>query len=279
MDTARTTIKGQLTGFYDRNAVDYHRTHYVAKTSYSPLKQRQLYIEEMIDALKLPRGARILDVGCGPGELLLTLLKRGYDAVGIDISQGMIDVARSTIRSAGFADFSGVSVGDIEKLTFQPQTFDVVVASGVIEYQKDDRAALEQMTRVLKPGGYLIVNVTNRYSFVTMSENVYKRVKTISAVRRALSVARRLILRDGTLTDIPWNRTHAPGQFDRELQRYGFQKITHNFFRFSPVPVPLDSLYPSGCRAAGSWMERFSRRPLGILGGGYIVMARKQVES
>ena len=253
--------------------------HYVVTSSYSPLKQRQRYIEEMINDLNLPKGARILDVGCGPGELVLTLLQRGYDAVGIDISQGMIEIAEKTIRNAGFGDYSGVSVGDIEKLTFEPGAFDVVVASGVIEYQKDDRAALEQMTRVLKPGGYLIVNVTNRYSFVTISENAYKRVKTIAPVRRVLSVARRWILRDGTLTDIPWNRTHAPGQFDRELNRYGYQKLTHNYFRFSPVPVPLDSLFPSGCRAAGSWMERFSRGPLGILGGGYLVMARKQVES
>jgi ubiquinone/menaquinone biosynthesis C-methylase UbiE len=279
MDTARTVIKGQLTGFYNRTAPDYHRMHYVVPSTYSPLKQRQQYIEEMIDALRLPQGARILDVGCGPGELVLTLLRRGYDAVGIDISQGMIDIAARTIQSAGYTGYAGVSVGDIEKLTFDPASFDVVVASGVIEYQKDDRAALEQMTRVLKPGGYLIINVTNRYSYVTISETAYKRVKRNGVMRRMLSVARRLMLRDGTLTDIPWNRTHAPGQFDRELERYGFQKITHNFFRFSPVPVPLDSLYPSGCRAAGAWMERFSRGPLGILGGGYLVMARKQAES
>jgi len=132
------------------------------------------------------------------------------------------------------------------------------------------------MRRVLTRNGYLILNVTNRYSYVTLSENLYKRVKKVRFIRRALAVLRRWIVQEGQLTEIPNNRTHAPRQFDRDLRKYGFHKVTHNFFRFSPLPVPLDWLFPSTCRAIGRWMERFSRRPLGILGGGYLVMARKE---
>jgi len=52
-----------------------------------------------------------------------------------------------------------VSVGDIEKLAFETAAFDVVIASGVIEYQKDDREALLEMRRVLTRNGHLILNV------------------------------------------------------------------------------------------------------------------------
>ena len=276
MKAARAAIKGELSGFYDRVARDYHQVHYIDRTPYSPLKQRQVYIEAMIESLRLPRGARILDVGCGPGELLLSLLVKGYDAVGIDISAGMVDEAARTIRHNGFPDFSGASVGDIEKLSFDDGEFDVVVASGVIEYQKDDRDALSEMKRVLRPGGYLILNVTNRRSYVTISENLYKGVKKLAIMRPFLSVLRRWIRRDGTLTEIPNNRTHVPRRFDAQLRQLGFQKIAHNFFRFSPLPVPLDSLCPAACSAAARRMESLTRGPLGILGGGYIVMARKE---
>jgi ubiquinone/menaquinone biosynthesis C-methylase UbiE len=276
MSAERALIKGELSGFYDRIARDYHQVHYLATTSYSPLKQRQRYIEEMIDELHLPPGARILDVGCGPGELVLHLLQQGYQATGIDISDGMVSEAAATIRASGFPNFAAVSVGDIEKLAFEDGAFDVVIASGVIEYQKDDREALLEMRRVLTRNGHVILNVTNRYSYITLSENLYKRMKKVRFIRRALVVLRRWIGQEGQLTEIPNNRTHAPRQFDRDLRKYDFQKVSHNFFRFSPLPVPLDSLLPSTCRAIGRWMERFSRRPLGILGGGYLVMARKE---
>lgn len=68
---------------------------------------------------------------------------------GVDISQRMIEEAVKTIHENGFIEWNQASVGDIEKLYFNDGFFDVVVASGVIEYQKDDKMALFEMNRVL----------------------------------------------------------------------------------------------------------------------------------
>jgi len=249
--------------------------HYIVKTEYTPLKQRQAYLEQMIRSLALPRGTKILDVGCGPGQLLLNLLREGYDAVGVDISEGMINEARTLVCANGFPNFDGTSVGDIENLKFGDKQFDVVVASGVIEYQNDDDVALAEMKRVLKPGGHLILNVTNQYSYVTFSENIFLAFKKLPGVRSAVSLLRGLILGDGRITDIPDHRIHSPSKFDKKLAEYGFEKVAHNFFRFSPLPAPLNSLFPATCHSIGHWMERFSRTRLGYIGGGYIVLARR----
>jgi ubiquinone/menaquinone biosynthesis C-methylase UbiE len=249
--------------------------HYITRTEYTPLKQRQWYIEAMIESLSLPAGARVLDVGCGPGELMLKLLRRGYDVSGIDIAEGMVGEALSTIRASGFPQFSAATVGDIERLEFKNGDFDVVVASGVIEYQKGDDASLKEMKRVLKPGGHLILNVTNKFSYITISENIFLGFKKLPGVRSAVSVVRGWLSGDSRVTDIPSHRVHSPWKFDRKLAEHGFGKLAHNFFRFSPLPVPLNSILHPICRPIGHWMERFSRRPIGIIGGGYLVLARR----
>jgi ubiquinone/menaquinone biosynthesis C-methylase UbiE len=271
----QSEIKKTLASFYDGDARHYHEMHYIVQTDYTPLKQRQWYIEAMIASLALPRGTRILDVGCGPGQLLLQLLRRGYDVKGVDISGGMVEQARALIRSNGFSEFSGVAVGDIEKLDFRDQEFDVVVASGVIEYQKDDDVALAEMKRVLKPNGHLILNVTNRYSYLTLSDNVYIAFRSLPGVRSMVRALRTKLRGDGQITDVPAHRVHSPRQFDKKLNEHGFTKLTHNFFRFSPLPTPLSSLCPGLCLSVGQRMERLSQTPLGFIGGGYLVMARK----
>jgi ubiquinone/menaquinone biosynthesis C-methylase UbiE len=275
MENARQDNKGELARFYDRTARHYHEMHYIVKTEYTPLKQRQLYIERMIEDLRPPRNAKILDVGCGPGELLLNLLRKGYDARGIDIAEGMVREATATIQASGFPQFDGASVGDIERLQFSNSEFDIVVASGVIEYQKNDDVSLAEMKRVLKPGGHLILNVTNKYSYLTVSDNIFMGLKKLPAVRVAVSRIRGLVAGDSRITDIPNHRVHSPRQFDRKLAEHGFRKVAHNFFRFSPLPVPLNALFSGVCHRVGQRMERFSRTPLGIIGGGYLVLARR----
>src|SRR5262249_48895230 len=117
-------------------------------------------------------------------------------------------------------------------------------------------------------------NVTNRYSPITISENLYWSVRKMPIVRNAASILKRQILGTDELTNIPVRRAHSPWQFDRTLAPLGFQKVTHTFFRYSVFHVPLDSMFAVS-REFGLWMERFSRDPIGRVGGGYIVMAKK----
>lgn len=99
----------------------------------------------------------ILDAGCGLG-FYLALLSRvsGSRLVGLEISQQRL------MDAAGDEDVRAeLYVGDVTRLPFEPGTFDKVILSEVIEHLPDDRAALAEARRVLKPGGVLAITVPN----------------------------------------------------------------------------------------------------------------------
>ena len=269
-------IKYRLKEHYDRDARAYHEVHYVRKTPYSPLKYRQQYIEELIAAAGVRAGDTILDVGCGPGELLLSLLRKGFDARGVDISPGMVEEARALLAVNGFTA-DRVSLGDIERIGFPDASFNVLVAAGVIEYQRRDDEALAEMARVLKPGGLLLLNVSIRGTYVAILDDAYRWLKKRRGPRRALQFVKQRLFGRGELHDLPDRRTHWPSAFDAALAKVGLVPVERRYFHFSLLPMPLDSVIRGISGQAGRRLEaRFSAHSVGrYLAGGYLVAAMR----
>jgi SAM-dependent methyltransferase len=96
--------------------------------------------------------ARVLDVGCGNGRYLAALRGRDIDAVGCDLSPGMLDTARST--------GAPLLNGDMTDLPLASATFDVVLAPHVLYHVADRLAAAQELRRVLRPAGRCLV-ITN----------------------------------------------------------------------------------------------------------------------
>ncbi len=115
-------------------------------------------ILERIRRFMEPRGARVLEVGCGSGGILLHLASQGMRAHGIDRQQydsplpAGLDFARRHAIPARFHS------ADATRLPFRDASFDCVVASSVIEHLDDPRAALGEMARVLAPGGIALID-------------------------------------------------------------------------------------------------------------------------
>ena len=102
-------------------------------------------------------GARVLDAGCGVG-MYLAAFQRFTDAVyGVDLDEEKI------VRAA--EHLPNVQLASVEALPFADGSFDAVLSHEVIEHVNDDRAALSEAVRVLKPGGRLVVYVPNRLYF------------------------------------------------------------------------------------------------------------------
>jgi SAM-dependent methyltransferase len=95
--------------------------------------------------------ARVLDIGCGNGAYLTEIRGRGVDAVGCDLSQGMLAAA---------GPHSKLVNADVEALPFSPSAFEVVLAPHMLYHVADREAAASEMRRVLRPGGRCVV-VTN----------------------------------------------------------------------------------------------------------------------
>jgi ubiquinone/menaquinone biosynthesis C-methylase UbiE len=123
------------------------------------------------ERLGLAPGMWLLDVGCGDGRhLALSRRVAGVTTVGVDLGHGEVARAAERLRvldalpaeqGGSVADAGPWTVlrADIRNLPFPDASFDRVIASEVLEHLHDDRGALAEITRVLRPGGLLAVSV------------------------------------------------------------------------------------------------------------------------
>lgn len=108
----------------------------------------------------LPKGKRILDIGCGYGELLAKAQSKGYKELhGIDISNEVLKKCRKNLK--GSASIS-VKIGDVDSgLNYPDSYFDAITMIAVFEHIFDPHAVAEEIRRVLKKKGTLIIEVPN----------------------------------------------------------------------------------------------------------------------
>jgi ubiquinone/menaquinone biosynthesis C-methylase UbiE len=118
------------------------------------LLSRQRFALEMVEA-GAPRDSKVLDAGCGPGEMARKLTRRGYEVWGVDIAEPMIRYARERCGSGRF------QAGDLEHLPFRDSTFEAVVCLGVVEYLETDERSLREIWRVLRPGGRAVISTSS----------------------------------------------------------------------------------------------------------------------
>ena len=112
-------------------------------------------------AIKLLAPAKpklILDIATGTGDFALEALKLNPDKIiGIDISEGMLEIGKKKMRARGLEQKIELQTGDSENLTFPDNYFDAVIVSfGVRNFENLERG-LSEMHRVLKPGGTAVV--------------------------------------------------------------------------------------------------------------------------
>jgi ubiquinone/menaquinone biosynthesis C-methylase UbiE len=259
--------------YYEKEAVEYDRQFYKEPDSYPILKYRHNYILKRIEQLKLPDCINVLDVGCGPGEMILDLSRHNWNIWGIDIANNMIELAKEKTKKSNSKIH--LSVGDIEKLEFFDNFFDLIICAGVVEYLNDDRKWLKEIVRVLKPGGVLIINITNKYSIKNWSAAIIERMKRNKTLFSVMEFVKRKILKKGKLHYFPFRpRLHSPNKFDKLLNKNGFQKLSHNYFSFSILPAPFDTLFGFITIPIRRYMERYSERKMILNGTGYIVCAK-----
>ena len=103
--------------------------------------------------LQAPAGARVLDVGCAFG-FGTARLKRRYRAVGVDASFSLLHRARGPVRGT-------LALARAERLPFANAAFDAVVCLEVLEHVQAEAPVLDEIRRVLKPRGELVLSVPN----------------------------------------------------------------------------------------------------------------------
>jgi len=107
----------------------------------------------------------LLDVGCGPGIHIKEYQKRGAKCTGIDFSKEMVKLAKKRCPKSQF------NIGNINKLNFKNNSFDIVTSSLVLDHLKNLSKPLEEIHRILKKGGLFIFSVPHPIGYMGRDPN------------------------------------------------------------------------------------------------------------
>ncbi|WP_053977057.1 bifunctional demethylmenaquinone methyltransferase/2-methoxy-6-polyprenyl-1,4-benzoquinol methylase UbiE [Mangrovimonas xylaniphaga] len=149
--------KQQVTKMFDTISKEYDGLNRVISFGID-IKWRNKVVD--IVAQKQPN--KILDIATGTGDLAITLTKTGAkEIIGLDISDGMLEVGRKKVAAKNLEDTISMVLGDSESLPFPDNTFDAItVAFGVRNFENLEQG-LSEILRVLKPNGVFVILETS----------------------------------------------------------------------------------------------------------------------
>ncbi len=205
------TRTGRLASLFDRWSVQYDRRG-LQRSTYRPVHDAVLARLQGIDP------SVVVDLGCGTGQLTQRLVGTFPAAaiVGVDLSDGMLARAAGRLATAGDGA-TGLVQADAEQLPFAVSSVDVVVCTESFHWYRDQAQALNELARVLRPGGRLLIA-----SIATMT-GVGDRLLTGATVSAGTAI-----------------RAHPPHHLREMISRAGFEVIYQRRIpRLGPIAWPV----------------------------------------
>jgi ubiquinone/menaquinone biosynthesis C-methylase UbiE len=228
-------------------------------------QERLRIVLDIVERIGLPAQTRVLDVGCGAGFGTIGLAKMGYVVDAVDPVQAMVDATCERASRAGQERRVRGGLGDVHALCFPNETFGLVLAIGVLPWLSSPEQPLQEMCRVLRRGGYLIVTADNSWGLRNLLEPL-----TNPVLQPAVEPARRLLHRR--------RRPRAPGyrisvrHCDALLDASGLEKVESLTFGFGPFTVFRRELLPY------SFGLRVHRRLQGLADRGFPMLCSSGTE-
>ena len=231
----------------------------------------------MIEAMQVPRGSTVLELGCGAGLMAVELANRGLSVQATDVIEAMRERTRQRVTAAGLDGQITVGTADAEEIPFADCTFDMVVALGVLPWVESPLRAAAEVRRVLRPSGCAILTVGNRWRLTFMIDPLLS--PAVAPFRR---VAKTLL--DAVGHPVPPRsevRAHLmrAGEFERVLAATGLRVEEAETLGFGPVTFWRRTVLP---RRAGlrvdAWLQGRADRGVAVvrsLGAQHLILARR----
>ena len=242
--------------------------HYATERERLPYFRAQIKI--MLSMLARESAGTVLDIGCAAGAEVAPLRALGNRVVGIDLSEKMVQQCQ--LR---FARDRAVQLlcAEADRLPFTANSVDHIVCLGVFEFLRDYSPAVQEIARVLRPGGLVVLAIPSAVSLYNIADRVVAR--TVSPLWRM--VRRRGRKGHGTELARPDTNLCVPWKFRELLREHGLhpQRDAYtNYFLY-----PLDRIPTLDVRVAAA-LEPLSSVPLLKLGASvYMISARKAPDS
>jgi ubiquinone/menaquinone biosynthesis C-methylase UbiE len=253
---------------FSRSDIEFHRKtagSYDEKITREFAIYHRTRLDPFLDriAQEKPR-VLVLDLGCGTGVVTLAAAERGFRVVGVDHSPEMIEIARRKVDAAGLAERVELEAGEADRLRFGDGEFDGVLCQGLLHHLPELGSCLDEVDRVLKPGGFLYISEPTR------DATPLKRalLRTWRAMRRPRPPARE---DEPETVEKPISSAELFRHLDRLGFRYSVEYLTHlpRLHRYLPDRIRLvltNALSRPWRRRQGDlvFVYAWARRPHGI---------------
>jgi methionine biosynthesis protein MetW len=191
-----------------------------------------------------PSGRRVLDVGCGNGKLLYNLRHKFDELCGIEFSPARVAIAAAALEGLR----SDIRHGNIEeRLSWEDGSFDAIVLSDVIEHVVNLWPAMEEISRLLKPDGQVVISTPN-------VANLRARLSLLVGVFPSSKAQEGFALRtESELHDGGHVHYFTFSMLDRLFARYGFTKVKrYGIGRFGRLHHVWPQLLSGACMVVAS---------------------------
>lgn len=230
----------------------------------------QYRVKIFLDYLKNYQPKRVLDVGCGTGDPMVEMLRKGFNVIGFDSAEDMVAQAKSVVQAAGY-DSNIISQHCMENMADKySDTFDCITAMGSLYYSQNFDMAMQQVSKLLEKDGCLIASFRNEL-FSMYSHNEY----TLDFMCNNLMP--RSLLPNDVFSDIQnkideklfknkfktrsidsdnvYSQFHNPLTIGQLLNKYNLKLDSIKYYHFHPFPPVFKSQYPELFDSIAKQME------------------------
>ncbi|MBU2548672.1 MAG: class I SAM-dependent methyltransferase [Proteobacteria bacterium] len=203
------------------------------------------YLPEILAWFKKAPGARLLEVGCGMGLDLAFFVRHGFEGYGIDLAKTHVDLAKKYFLLRELK--AVIEQGNAEKLDFPDESFDAVYSFGVLHHTPNTAKGINEIGRVLKPGGRAAVMLYHRHSLNNLVHVVLR---------------------------LPYDNPKKLRPFAEDANfvfRFSKSEVRKMFARFEQVDVKVEYAFGAGWEPVYSWTPKPVFQLLSKLAGWHLV--------
>jgi 2-polyprenyl-3-methyl-5-hydroxy-6-metoxy-1,4-benzoquinol methylase len=260
----------RLESWFGSHSQDWTEAYRVASRVNDHVLVDRLRIALTFARRDVPPGGQILDAGCGAGWASLELARSGYSVHGVDLAQEMIDQAERTFVQEGLpGDAYRFTRGDVTQLDLAPESFDGIIALGVLQYQVEEALLLQRFHELLRPGGTLVVTGPIERSI----PNFFGVAGTAGSTLRRMRVLRSRPRTGRTL------HRYSVTRLRRLLQAAGYEVVEqkgHGFGDWAVIGRVIGYRGELALHRFFSWAATFT--PVGRWGNDLVLVARRSAE-
>jgi len=235
-------LPDKIEEFYDYRSNKREETK-ISPSLYYIVSGYRKIMYNMIKDIKDVKQFNVLDIGCGKAFDLIELSPLFKECYGMDISQNELNLASKTVKEKGINNIK-FKKGVAEKIPFEDNTFDLIIFSEVIEHLPNVNPAMQEIKRVFKKEGYIMITTPNRYRVNELFKNIVPRKLYYKLKKRFSTDSKDVIIKEEELNIKEHFHEYSVSELKKLLKANNFEIINFKGGKLTIFPLFLFDKFP-----------------------------------